>query len=189
MRHIFVFRLVALVQAYKAFETQCSIPEGPVNFVSSANTRGTLGIPWSGLLNIIACTWAILHLNVPDQRGGRDPGWRGDIKWQLKGTWSTTKWMLTTLIAPEIVLGKALSDVAAAKIILKELQKLAEEDGCQWSLTHPMFANMGGFVIRWDIGKQATETKQIDAGTQTESDSTQPRQQEEFLDDISSTGD
>jgi len=189
MPHIFVFRFVALVQAYKAFEMQCSIPEGPVNYISSANTLGILDILWSGLLTIIACSWTIQHLNVPDQRGGRDPGWRGDIKWRLKGTWSTAKWMLTTLIAPEIVLGKALSDVAAAKITLKELQKFAKENGCQWSLTHSMFANMGGLVIRWGVGKQATEPKQIDARTKTESDSTQPRQQEEFLEDISSTGD
>jgi len=40
---------------------------------------------WSSLFTIIARTWTILHLSVPEQQDGRDPGWKADLKWGLKG--------------------------------------------------------------------------------------------------------
>jgi len=91
---------------------------------------------------IIACTWTVQHLNVPEQREGRDPGWRGDLKWRLKSTWQTTKWMLITIIAPELILGKAWGDVDDAETDLQELQDFAKQDNVPWSLTHSLFANM-----------------------------------------------
>jgi hypothetical protein len=32
------------------------------------------------LFAIIACTWSVQHLNMPEQREGWDLGWLGDIK-------------------------------------------------------------------------------------------------------------
>jgi hypothetical protein len=69
----------ALTQAYKTFETICLTPTTTANYVSSADTRGTLEILWSCLFTIFASAWAVQHLNVPEQREDRDPGWRGDI--------------------------------------------------------------------------------------------------------------
>ena len=103
------------VQAYTTFETVYSIPANEVNFVSSPDARGTLGILWSCHFTIVACTWSILHLNVPEQRDGRDPGWQGDLKWKAKSPWSNFKWMLVTMFAPELILGKAFGDLMAAR--------------------------------------------------------------------------
>jgi hypothetical protein len=114
---------------------------------------------------IIACTWTIQHLNIPEQREGRDPGWRGDLKWQLKSTWQTTKWMLITIIAPEIILGKAWGDADNAKKDLQELQKFAKQDDVPWSLTHSIFANMGGFVIKFNVDRLTNSVN--DTTTQT----------------------
>jgi hypothetical protein len=144
-RNVCLLFFASLAQGYTNFDTQCTTPETSTNFVSSPNARGTLDILWSCALTIIACTWTIQHLNVPVQREGRDPGWRGDLKWRLQSTWQTTKWMLVTIIAPEIILGKALGDRKDAKDDLEELQKFAREDNVPWSMTHSLFANMGGF--------------------------------------------
>jgi hypothetical protein len=112
-----------------------------------------MDILWSCLFTIIACTYSVLHLNIPEQRLDRDPGRMGDIKWILKRTGNGLKWMLITIIAPELPLGKYWGDLWEAKGNLARFQELAAEDGVPWTLTHSLFAGMGGFVIRW------TETK------------------------------
>src|ERR1700735_4825876 len=91
---------IAFAEAYTKFDPMCSVPAEHVNFVSSPNSRGTLDILWSSLFMIIACTWTIQHLNVPEQRNGRDPGWVGDLKWKLKGFLQSAKWMVITMLAP-----------------------------------------------------------------------------------------
>jgi hypothetical protein len=144
-----------LAQGYTHFDTKCSTPDTSTNFVSSPDSRGTLDILWSCAFMIIACTWTIQHLNIPEQREGRDPGWRGDLKWRLKGMWQTMKWMLVTVIAPEFILGKALGDREDAKNDLEEFQRYAKEDDVPWSMTHSLFANMGGFVIRFNVDRLA----------------------------------
>jgi hypothetical protein len=154
---VVLLHFAALTQAYKTFETICSTPTTTANYVSSADTRGTLEILWSCLFTIFASAWAVQHLNVPEQREDRDPGWRGDIKWAIKRTWMSAKWMLVTIIAPELVYAKNLGDRDDTRIIdldgsrryvLSELQDFARMDGVPWTKTHSMFANMGGFVIR-----------------------------------------
>jgi hypothetical protein len=125
-------------------------------------------IKWSCLFTIIACTWTIQHLNVPEQREGRDPDWLGDIKWKLKRTWSSTKWMLATIIAPEVLLGKAWADLGLAKVELNTLQRFAAEDGVPWTLTYSLLANMGGFVIRTYTRRTRGGLALIGNGTQTE---------------------
>ena len=62
--------------------------------------------------------------------------------------------MILTMLAPEFVLSKAWEDLAVAQSDLKALQKLAGEDGTEWTLTHSLFANMGGFVIRGNTGHE-----------------------------------
>jgi hypothetical protein len=125
-------------------------------------------VKWSCLFTIIACTWTIQHLNVPEQREGRNPGWLSDIKWQLKHIWRTTKWMLATMVAPEILLGKAWCDLDCARSELDRMKEFAAEDGVPWTLTHSLFANMGGFAIRNDTEGSRCRPAQIDEGTQTE---------------------
>jgi len=147
--------LIHLVKAYTTFETNCSVPSISVNFVSPANIRSTLDILWSCLFTILACTWTVQHLNVPEQRNGQDPGWRGDIKWSLKRAWTSAKWMLATYLAPELLLSKNLADLLDVSEYFDQLAKLAKEDGVPWTRTHSLFANMGGFAIRSHVPERA----------------------------------
>lgn len=152
--------LVAVAHAYTEFHTKCSIPLESFNFVTSADTRGTLDILWSCLFTIFACTWTVQHLNVPEQRHGRDKGIWGDIWWLLKGPLNSAKWMLVTVIAPELILGKAVADLSAAMDNKREIEKYAKEDGVEWRLAHGFFADMGGFV-------GTTKPRSKDKGTVT----------------------
>ncbi|KUJ09106.1 uncharacterized protein LY89DRAFT_711343 [Mollisia scopiformis] len=139
---------LSVATAYTTFETNCSHPQISVNFVSSVNARGTLDILWSCLFTILACTWTVLHLNVPEQREERDPGWLGDIKWAMKRAWTNAEWMMITVLAPEVLLGKYCGDLQAAIALTKDMKELAEKDKVPWTLTHSFLANMGGFAIR-----------------------------------------
>src|SRR5947207_12765393 len=95
---------IAFAHAYTTFHTNCTAPSTSVNFVLSNETRGTLDILWSCLFTIIACTWTVQHLNVPEQRENRDPGRLGDIKWAMKLTCTSINWWLSIYQAPEVVL-------------------------------------------------------------------------------------
>ena len=57
--------------------------------------------------------------------------------------------MLLTLVAPEILIGLALSQFVAARHGQDTMQEFACEDGVGWTLEHSHFADMGGFVIRF----------------------------------------
>lgn len=56
--------------------------------------------------------------------------------------------MILTIFAPEVILSKNLGDLSMADSGVKKLKRYAEADGVEWSKTHDLFANMGGFVIR-----------------------------------------
>jgi hypothetical protein len=146
-----LFCFVAAAEAYTVFETSCSTPTTQVNFVSSPDSRGTLDILWSSLFTIAACTWTVQHLNVPEQRNSRDPGWVGSLRWKLKRFLTSAKWMLITMIAPEIVMGMASYDFFTAKALGRKLQRFVQEDNVPWTLSHSYFVNMGGFVIRSEV--------------------------------------
>jgi hypothetical protein len=151
-----------VVKGYETFETRCSGPSTTVNFVSSADKRGSLDILFSCLFTLFTCTWTVQHLNLPEQREGRDPGWLGNIKWTLKRAWTSTKWMLITVLAPEYLLAKGLADRKAVDISITELREIAAKDGVPWTRVHSHFANMGGFVIRVDgntVGQRNTVSR------------------------------
>jgi hypothetical protein len=57
--------------------------------------------------------------------------------------------MLLTLMAPEILIGLALTQFVAARHGQGTMQEFAREDGVEWTLEHSHFADMGGFVIRF----------------------------------------
>lgn len=56
--------------------------------------------------------------------------------------------MIVTVLAPEVLITLNSGQLAWALQKLEELKRFAEEDGVPWSLTHSLFANMGGFVVR-----------------------------------------
>ncbi|KFZ19144.1 hypothetical protein V502_03814 [Pseudogymnoascus sp. VKM F-4520 (FW-2644)] len=145
---VLIWAYSQVAQAYTTFEPECTNPKETVNFVASPPTRGTLDILWSSLFTIFACTWSVLHLNVPEQRDDRDPGRWGDLKWGMKAIWLKTKWMLTTVIAPEFLLLYAVSRLNNARRYHPRLKFYADADRVPWTLAHTTLANMGGFVVR-----------------------------------------
>jgi len=130
----------------------CTIPtEGLHGFVSAPNVRGTLDILWSCLATIIACTYTVLHLNIPEQRDekDRDRGWEGDVKWWWKSMRTTINWTLVTVLAPEWYSGTAIQELTDARRLLCDLQRLpkVQHPARGWTLAHAFFVNMGGFRI------------------------------------------
>jgi hypothetical protein len=109
------------------------------------------------LFTIIACTLTIQHLNVPEQREGRDPGWRGDLKWSAKDTLRSLKWMAITILAPETLIGIGWNDLVSARRLYRRLRDQAAMDGVPWTMTHAHFARMGGFVVRSNQGTIQSE--------------------------------
>jgi hypothetical protein len=81
--------------------------------------------------------------------------------------------MLVTMIAPEILLAKAFNEFMVSKDQNKHLEVLATHDGVPWTITHTLFANMGGFVLRsipasdretperWDLENQGRTRPEI----------------------------
>ena len=72
-----LFSLALLVYAapaagFSTFHINCTIPDHPDSYVQAPNSRGSLDIVWSCLATLLACTYTVLHLNVPEQRDGKD---------------------------------------------------------------------------------------------------------------------
>lgn len=148
----FLVAAPSLVSA-STFSTNCTLPTPSSTVVTSANIRGTVDILWSGLFTVFICIWTVQHLNVPEQRDGRDQGWRGDLKWAWKGFVTKFKWMILTLILPESLLGKALSEYVIGRHSLRLLKKngrgkLLPKEVDNWTKIHCYYADMGGFVLR-----------------------------------------
>ncbi|PVH68911.1 hypothetical protein DL98DRAFT_627796 [Cadophora sp. DSE1049] len=135
------------------FSTDCTVPLERFTFVTSPNTRGTLDILYGSLFAIFICIWTIQHPN------------RGDIKWALKGSQKKVKWMLVTLLAPEVFLAKALADFWAAKRSVARVRTLRDKAGkllpeskvANWTISHAYYAEMGGFALRTSTPRESGE--------------------------------
>jgi hypothetical protein len=145
--------LIAWAFSTHAFETNCTFPDpGTIEFyVSAPNIRSTLGIIWSSLGTIAACTYGVLHLNVPQQQNGKRPGGLGYFKWYWNSIRPSLDWTGLTIMFPELYTAIDYGDLARARVTTKALKAvqtadLAPEGG--WPLTHGFFANMGSFAIR-----------------------------------------
>ena len=44
---------------------------------------------------------------------------------------------------------------------------MAEEDEVPWSRIHSLFANMGGFVIRWNVCERVGNVQEAESGSST----------------------
>lgn len=145
--------IAVTINAYTTTDTSNTQLPPHAKFVSSPKSRGTLDILWSSLFTILASTWTVQHLNVPEQRNCCKQGWRGSLKWYTKKFFTGAKWIMITTIAPEVVIGMACYDLLAAKRIAQDLRKFALEDDVPWTLTHSYFANMGVFTIQSGVRK------------------------------------
>ncbi|KAM0720650.1 hypothetical protein Q7P37_004787 [Cladosporium fusiforme] len=148
--------LATPVICFTTYHANCTLPDGSYNYFQSPNVRGTLDIVWSCLATLIACTYTVLHLNVPEQRDGRDPGFKGDLKWWWKGIRPSLEWTFTAMVAPEWYALMASANLIVAmstKADLVKLDKSISPPG-GWSLSSAFFANMGGFAIRSNTNRR-----------------------------------
>lgn len=79
------------------------------------NQRGTITIIWSCLSTILACTWTILHLNVPSREDSLL------IKIRRKA-----KWMLITILFPEFIFSKAICELQMAVDDLYSMKQMKQ---------------------------------------------------------------
>ena len=75
--------------------------------------RGTFDIAWSCLLTTLACIYNAIHLNVPRRNTG---------KWRL--LLRKVKWATIALLAPEIVLYTATTQILDAHKVKKEVNAM-----------------------------------------------------------------
>ena len=145
-----------------SFQPNCTLPAEGVNYVDSPNLRSTLDILWASLATIIACTYSVLHLNVPEQRRGKDPGWKGDLKWTLRRWKTNLKWSVLTVFFPEFILTKALADWWNTRDQLRQLHARFPGTSKKITLKHMLFADMGGFVFASHAEDIANDVKSSD---------------------------
>lgn len=138
------------IVAMFTFQPNCSIPASGASYVASCNVRGTLDILWSCLFTIFLSTWSAQHLNVPRQRVEQtNRPLRQEIAAFAGSIWIKVKWMVTALILPELLVGRALQDWMMARRSSRDerFKYFASRDHTSWTIVHAFFANMGGFVV------------------------------------------
>lgn len=148
------------------FQPNCSHPPEHSNFVSSPNIRGTLDILWGCLSIVFLCTWSVLRLNVPIQITSQTTPQQFLAKCFM--IWRKFKWTIAALLAPEVILGFALSSFTSARHNLRQMAEFVNEDSVPWTVRHSYCANMGGFAITFDhlleISEQAPEKMTLEKG-------------------------
>ncbi|OQN97259.1 hypothetical protein B0A48_16801 [Cryoendolithus antarcticus] len=153
-------------QAISTFSPNCTLPAANITralYVSAPNVRGTLEILWTSVATIIACTYSVLHLNVPRQRDGRRADWKDDLKWSIKDSATKALWFLKVLFAPEVYLLNALQQYRAAKRLQRKLHSLDDGvyDGRQWSLGECFYVNMGGYAVSLREDAKPRQARQL----------------------------
>lgn len=133
----------------QVFSPDCTLPSDGVTFVGAPHIRGTLSIVWSCALVLLACTWSILHPNVPPQSTIEPGNWTQKLRRTAARTWTKIKWMMSTLLAPEYALGKAFSDFFSVRYVKPRFDAFSGSDSVPWTAAHTHFANMGGFAIKF----------------------------------------
>src|ERR1700712_5695936 len=116
------------------FTPTCSLPPDNTRFTSTPNVRGTLDIVWACFGILLLCTWSVQHLNIQPHVKPRAVGQYMRLTAFLVKR--RAKWMFLTLMAPEILIGLALSQFVAARHGRDTMRQLANEDGVEWTLEH-----------------------------------------------------
>ncbi|MCJ1387161.1 hypothetical protein MMC18_000001 [Xylographa bjoerkii] len=87
----------------------------PKNWQDEPNTGGSWSIISTCLVTLGLCVWTSLHLNIPEHNGKTHQMWR------------KAGWLLTGLLAPELVVYVALEQRRAALRLTKEMQAIFKQ--------------------------------------------------------------
>lgn len=137
--------LLALVRTSCA--SNGTLTENVKQWVADEDQRSTSQIFFSCSFTLFACTWSVLHLNVPKAS-------EGEIKILIR----KLKWMLIAFVGPEFVFGHAMAEFTAAWKSRRYMKSLAAANDSKWTLSHGFYANQGGFVLKPQIDEQSTTT-------------------------------
>lgn len=109
-----ILTLFALLPtSHSANATESHDSPGKVGWYSGPGSRSTTTLLWSCLTTVIACTWTVLHLNVPAPN--LSSFGRLDNK-----LW----WMIVTMLFPEITFSKAVVELQRAVEDLVALKRM-----------------------------------------------------------------
>ncbi|KAL1855659.1 hypothetical protein Daus18300_011040 [Diaporthe australafricana] len=114
--------------------------DGIVGWKEGPGTRGSVSLIWSCVIFIFACTWTVLHLNVP----GQD---EGPFQILLR----KIKWMFINILFPEFIFSKAVCDL---RLALKELQEFGDSttngviEDSKWTM---VYGGRYGHEWCWEI--------------------------------------
>ena len=158
--------IASVVDAFAAWQPNCVTPTQHVNFVSNPQVRGTMDIIWTCFAVLSLCTWTIQHLMVPVHKEQKKISAIRKAWGKVSFNYTKLKWMGLCVVAPEWLLGKALTECLAAhdsrrqfkewfaaNDIQKNPDRKIEEVG---TTAHGFFANMRGFVLRFDVAAVPT---------------------------------
>ena len=175
LSYLFVAILLAsAVNAFAAWQPNCTLPSQPVNYVSSPQVRGTMDIIWTCVALLSLCTWTIQHLMVPVQKEYTKVSAIRKLWGKVSFNYTKLKWMGLCIGGPEYILGKALTEYLAAYDSRRQFKEwFAAQDSRRnldgslarnteeqlediWTTAHGFFANMRGFVLRFDVAAVPT---------------------------------
>lgn len=115
-----------------------------VGWVAGPTQRGTLRLVYGCLSTIFACTWTVLHLNVPGQD---EPQWRTSVR--------KLKWMAITILFPEFMFAKAICELRLAVADLAAMHKALRKNPIEWTDTQSVDYNRNGSIIEttvsWEV--------------------------------------
>ena len=166
---LFIPLFYTQVDAFAAWQPNCTFPTQHVDYVSSPQVRGTLDIIWTCFAVLLLCTWTVQHLMVPIHREHKNESAIRKFWGKVSFNYTKLKWMGWCIAAPEYILGKALSECLAAHdsrrqfkewLAANDTQKnlgsnipydMEESREAIWTTAHGFFANMRGFVLRFDV--------------------------------------
>ncbi|KAK1753024.1 hypothetical protein QBC47DRAFT_387569 [Echria macrotheca] len=144
----------------RSFSPECTLPSEDGVFVQDPNVRSTMSIVWSSLIIIFLCTWSILHLNVPPQLRPLPPpksSWESCRRAFFQAWYPFRRkalWMIFVMLVPEYPLGLAIGKYWSARLstsrILEFQRSEKHESEAEWTLTHSLYADMGGFVLKFE---------------------------------------
>ena len=109
-----VLLFTVIVDAFAAWQPNCTTPTQHVDYVSSPQVRGTMNIVWTCFAVLSLCTWTVQHLMVPVQKEYKKVSAIRKFRGKVSFNYTKLKWVGLTIAAPEHVLGKALSECLAA---------------------------------------------------------------------------
>lgn len=126
--------LVTFVRA----DSNDSRSDDSVGWQTGPDYRGTLSLVWTCLSTIFACTWTVLHLNLPS---------RFDTTRQK--VFRKIKWMAVNILFPEFIFSKSVCDLRLALEELRQFdEKMREKEWLsEWQV--PFYVDHMEWVSTW----------------------------------------